>query len=222
MHKPKAEPLLEEGKCGSEFFPIRMFIDCRYKGNDIFPHIHSNIEVICMRQGEMNLMINSQKYHVWEGCVAIINAMEVHMIIGDDGEYYVMQIEPELFDKYEVDIARSLPRQHHVIEPKVHINHSVTRLIEHAFENIGDCKDNERITVLSDIFGMFALIMTYLQQIQDVTELSKTDQKSVERLKIVFAYVEENIIEKSRLMKCQNMCIWQKYTFADSLNSPWA
>ncbi len=194
-YRKNAEPIFENGKYGDIYLPIRMFLDSRYKGNDVFPHMHKAIEILCMLRGSMNIVINNESYDVLEEDIILINSDDVHMIIGEDAEYYVLQIEPEIFCSYGIDICQYMPKTKKVIGSEEETNRALVKWIKEAFSHAQEYGKVARIAVLSDIFGMFSLIMAYSKQVNETTEESKAEQKAIARLKDIFGYVEAHYDE---------------------------
>ena len=53
-----------------------------------YAHIHNEIEVLCVLQGNSKIRVADKTYDAAEGDVFFVNPLEVHAVIVDDGTDY--------------------------------------------------------------------------------------------------------------------------------------
>ncbi len=188
------EPIVEDGSCGTVHFPVRMFKDHRSHGDDILLHVHRALEIHYMLSGEATTAINNVRYSLRKGSVVLINAYDVHMITGDDADYLVIQVEPDLLNSYGVDLRQYMPSEKYskVLEPEEETAIALGNTISRVFEQGQEVGEAARVGVLSELFRMFAQIMAYTESHEATDNQVKYDQRMASRLKEIFSYVKEN------------------------------
>lgn len=185
------EPIVEDSRCGTIHFPVRMFVDVRLKDDDILPHVHRALELLCISSGEMRIAINNVSYSLCEGSIVLMNSYDVHMITGADAKYFVIQAEPDLLTSYGVDLRQYMPmnKANKVIPPDDEAAPALSQTFRRVFELGQEPGKSGRIGVLAEIFHVFAQIIAYTEAREATDNQVKYDQRVANRLKDIFSYV---------------------------------
>ena len=190
-------PILENTQEHTARFPVIMYIDERSKGDDILPHVHDAIEILCVISGEIDLFVNNQEARMEKGGIIMLNAYDVHSITGAEARYYVLQVDPHLLSGYTVDLRRYMPQE--IDQKLLHASHPLAQelcgLIGRLFCYPPEPPDSQRIDMLSILLTIFARIMAYTEENVKNSGQLQYDQKVANRLKEIFSYVEEHSAE---------------------------
>lgn len=194
------DPILEEGRCGTVNFPVRIFYDTRQKGDDILPHLHKALEILCVISGEIHLIVGHVEKHLSSGQIALINSYDVHTIIGTDGsdaKYYVLQVEPDILSSYGMDVRRYMPMhdEEKFLMQEDDTMIALNTLIQQTFEHGQQRGKATEVNILADVFGIFAKIIARSGN-EDIGEKQVNyEKKASDRLQYIFSYVGEHYSE---------------------------
>jgi len=194
------DPILEEGRCGTVNFPVRIFYDTRQNGDDILTHLHKALEILCIISGEIQLIVGHVEKHLSSGQIALINSYDVHTIIGTVGtgaKYYVLQVEPDILSSYGIDVRRYMPMydEEKFLMQEDDITIALNNLIQQTFEHGQQSGKATDVNILADVFGIFAKIMARSEN-EDIGEKQVNyEKKTSDRLQYIFSYVEEHYSE---------------------------
>ena len=73
-------PILENTQEHTARFPVIMYIDERSKGDDILPHVHDAIEILCVISGEIDLFVNNQEVRMEKGGIIMLLSL-IHILM---------------------------------------------------------------------------------------------------------------------------------------------
>ncbi|MCH1981465.1 AraC family transcriptional regulator [Ruminococcus sp. OA3] len=187
----KNEPITEEGKFETLQFPVRMFLDERVDGDDILPHMHKAIEILCIISGEIQVVVNGDSHQMKENSIVVLNSYDVHAFSGKEAYYYVIQAEPTLLNSFDVNLQQYMPADgDKFLKAEDGETMELRKTISSAFEYGKNGEKAAQIGMIAEIFSVFAQIMAYTEARGDYLEQPGHEQNLAKRLQDVFAYVE--------------------------------
>ncbi|NOW06647.1 AraC family transcriptional regulator [Clostridium beijerinckii] len=193
---------------GNNSFPISLhYTDNKLYEDIIYCHWHSDIEILYVTEGALNLQIDMNSFTIKEGEAAIINSGEVHFGNSNDGNdcsVYAIVFSPMLLNFNSFDICQSkyispfmdnkykLPnyiRRGSLYEKEIlnNILKIITTMKEEAFGYELKVKAT-LYAILSDIISNNAFT--------ENTEITNQKQYKIDRLKKVLDYIQNNYMNK--------------------------
>jgi len=151
------------------------------------PHIHNEIEVLCVMEGTSEIGIGRDTYQAKAGDVFFVNPMEIHSVIPDIDTSYrhkcfcfdtSLIVDSELGRKFLVGNVRIT-------------NHIKDEYVRNVFSNIYSVVENNQQTLLFDVSSEISRLMSYLINNSFLSEGITTTKESVFCRKVL-EYIRNN------------------------------
>lgn len=185
----------------------------------VAPHWHTSIEMLYFLQDSAHVWVASNYYKVHSGDLIIINAGEVHSVVGEKGStptHLILKVLPELLHIAENDSWETnylLPftisgfTQNRLI-PKENLRHgSVVPLINEVYNEFHTKQYGYELSIQANINKIFLWILRYWQsQGMNIKQLFQQNSKDYKRLEKLFKYVQNNYQEPIRVADMADLC----------------
>ncbi|MDD7305188.1 MAG: AraC family transcriptional regulator [Peptoniphilaceae bacterium] len=214
----------------NSFIRIGNFDDI--KNRHVLTHWQDNVEVIKIDEGDMNCMVNSEKFTIRKGNICIINKKQLHRISCADENgctFKNLFIDPSFFtankkiyDKYIDPILNNDNVSQIIVNSNTSLNKEINKLIDEIYYLEKEKPLCYELSVIAYIHLMFKEIYCYIKTKKIANKKSSSD---IVLFMKMTSFIYENFSEKISLddiasvanisrSKCSN--IFKKY--AD--NSP--
>jgi AraC-like DNA-binding protein len=182
-------------------------------------HIHNYIEILYALSGKYQILLNNKDYSFEAGDMVLINSNEIHNIIGlSEGlnHYIVVKFEPEmlyttsqsLFEmKYVMPFILN-ESTHQKIFQKAEIEKTVIPEIIHGMhQEYRNKKYGYELAIRANIYNLFLFILRWWnEQHIDLNINQEVSKDLVQRLQIVFDYIEENYQNDITALDMASLC----------------
>lgn len=168
--------------------PFKMFVFEGKNGNYIRgKHWHRSIEIFALFEGELEFLVNEQRYPLVPGQFMLVNSNEIHSINSPKKNLtIVLQIPLATFEKYYTD------------EQFIYFSHSsriqdedVMKLIESMYDTYSVKKCGYELKVQSQFYMLIYLLVTKYRKTNVDGEMVKHNQK-LNKLSTITAYMKDN------------------------------
>ncbi|XID90141.1 AraC family transcriptional regulator [Paenibacillaceae bacterium WGS1546] len=206
-------------------FPIKVHPRHTHKmtpGGTLFvPHWHEHLEFLYFVSGSAIIECGSNPIAFREGDLCVVNSNELHYGVcqSDDLSYYAMILDISLLHSHSVDAVETkfitpITRNRILFRNRIANDGEIRRHMEAI---IGEMQRKElgyELSVKSHLYALLTLLMR-----KYVATLSALDEyrlrlKELERLKPVFAYVEEHYRDKLTVEKLADVAGLSRYHFS--------
>jgi AraC-like DNA-binding protein len=185
----------------------------------VYAHIHDYIEIIYALSGEYRIALNNKEFDFSSGDMVLINSNEIHNIISvSEGlnKYIVLKFEPEmlyttsqsLFEMRYVMPFILNESTHQKIFKKDEIEKTVIPEIIHGiYQEFADRKYGFELAIRANIYNLFLFILRrWNEQNVDLNITQDVNKDLVQRLQIVFDYIEDNYQNDITAFDMANLC----------------
>ncbi len=155
----------------------------RTANNNCEPHFHSNIELVYVVDGNINVNINGQLRTLSDGCMSIANSYDIHCYSNINSDTIVMIIPIELVNSYVASI-RSKVFSTSFIEPSEN-----TRQIRYIMQQLILSRDCENDLISK---GCAYYILGLLCNC--VKLIDKPDVSSTDLARKILVYLQQNYL----------------------------
>ncbi len=213
----------ETKKHTSEDFPYNTYL-CSIPLNftEVPLHWHSEIEIIVIKKGCGFVSVNFEKHKVTIGDIVFIRPGQLHSIEQDNNnfmEYENIIFKSELLISNKNDLCAKnfiIPLIEGKIPSITFLNQSISYYfdISKCIENIDklcSAKPEGYQLILKSI--LFKFIFILISNKGTINTYSNIEPKSLEKLKIVLKYVEENYTEHITIEDMANLTFYSKSHF---------
>jgi len=179
-------------------------------------HIHSWVELIFVRRGQMDVMLSGQEFSVQDGALLVIPSNEAHQIYArtqQEHSYIVLKFQPDLLNtsmqvssEYGCVLPFLLQGNEHrrVFHAQELENSDIPRLAEHMLREYQDGAYGYEIALKADFY---AIILWILRQWQsDAPHTGSVTAEHMQRLQQVFAYVQEHYASDIDVRTMAQLC----------------
>ncbi len=183
------------------------------------PHYHNYIEIIYGLSGAFEIFIDGHKFTFGEGDLVLVNAMEVHAInslTGADSTYIVIRFEPEMLyttaqtifeAKYVLPFTMRTSEHQKVFSYEEIKDTPIPGMLERIIDEDRERRYGFELAIRTDIGSIFLWILRYWHdQGLDLKLGVASDQTTIERLQLVFDYVDSHYDEALTLDLMADMC----------------
>lgn len=185
----------------------------------IAPHWHTSVEILYFLQDGAMVCVGSNYYNVKSGDLIIINAGEVHSVLGDKGKtptHFVLKILPELLyisenDSFEANYLLPFTisgfTEHRLII-RDHLQDSqVVPLMNEIYSEFNTKQFGYELAIQANINKIFLWILRYWQSHgMQVDQLFHQNNEDYKRLKKLFKYVQTHYHEPIHVSEMADLC----------------
>ena len=185
----------------------------------VAPHWHTSIEMLYFLQDSAHVWVGSNYYQVHSGDLIIINAGEVHSVVGEKGStptHLILKVLPELLHMVENDSFETnylLPftiagfTQNRLI-PKESLRHgNVVPLINEVYNEFHSKQYGYELSIQANINKIFLWILRHWQsQGMNIKQLFQQNSKDYKRLKKLFKYIQDNYHQPISVKEMAKLC----------------
>lgn len=151
------------------------------------PHIHNEIEALCIIDGTSIIGIGTEYYQAKKGDIFFVNPMEIHSVMPDSDKSYHHRCF--CFDTSLI-VDNELGRK--IIDGNVKIeNHIQDEYVRGVFSNIYSIVEKNQKTLLFDVSSELSRLMSYLINKSFLSEGFTTTKESVFCRKVL-EYIRNN------------------------------
>lgn len=211
---------LKESPCGQNaLFPVTVFLkSCENTGEQFSNHWHNHLEFLYVKSGKGIFGCDHVTYPVEPGDLIVVNSGELHYgcSMSNTFSYYCIIVDPlvlqsSLLDicdlKYIGPITQNLILFHNRIEKDIAVLNCINSIIS-EYEN---GKIGYELSIKSCINQMLVLLIR--EHVKKMLSPSEQDgrRREIERLSVVFKYIETNYTEKiigSELARMINVSLY--------------
>jgi AraC-like DNA-binding protein len=171
----------------------------------VHAHIHSYIEILYTIAGKFQIILNTKNYYFETGDMVLINSNEIHNILSlSDGEnkYIVIKFEPEILyttSQSMFEMKYVMPfilneSTHQKIFKNEEIEKTIVQdLVNNIYKEYKDKNYGYELAVRANILNLFLFILRrWNVQNVELNIHQAMDKDMVQRLQIVFDYVDNN------------------------------
>ncbi len=195
----------EKKSHGSELFPyitypcsIPLDFSC------VPAHWHDEMEIIYIKKGHGVITVDFEQYTVYAGCILFIIPGQVHSIDqfeAESMEYENIIFKPEILITKKTDTCNSdffLPmldgtfRIPTLFSPEVPFYHEVASCIDGADEICKTCPPAYQMVIKGQLYLMFYTLFSKCGE----RSARRSDNKSLEKMKLIIKYIENNYADK--------------------------
>jgi AraC-like DNA-binding protein len=168
-------------------------------------HIHNYIEILYALSGKYQILLNNKDYCFEAGDMVLINSNEIHNIISlSEGlnHYIVVKFEPEmlyttsqsLFEmKYVMPFILNESTHQKVFQKEDIEKTIIPETIYGMYQEYRNKKYGYELAIRANIYNLFLFILRWWnEQHIDLNINQEVSKDLVQRLQIVFDYIEEN------------------------------
>lgn len=185
----------------------------------VHAHIHDYIEIIYVVSGDYQILLNNKDYCFGVGDMVLINSNEIHNIISlSEGfnKYIVIKFEPEmlyttsqsLFEmKYVMPFILN-ESTHQKIFKKDEIEETIIpNIINEIHQEYTNKSYGYELAIRANIYNLFLYILRHWNaQHVDLNIKHDMNKDLVQRLQIVFNYIENNYQNSITSLAMANLC----------------
>ena len=190
---------------GTTMFPTAFF-NHSMKNNLIPWHWHEDMEVGIVVNGEVEVLIDTEKYIVSEGDGFFVNSGVLHEMAesgGTKGEFYSIVFHPRLvggnadsifWNKYLQPLMTNTSLKGMKLEHKVEWQNEIVKLVEKAWENNVKEEMGYEFEIRHYLSRMIFLLSEYKKK--EVCKLSAKAMRDETRIKRMIEYIQEHYSEE--------------------------
>lgn len=172
-----------------KMIPFKVLTTAYKNGFQTVPHWHKSQEILLVKSGMIHVSINNSAYEANEGDVVLINAFDVHAVVGD-AIVQVLQFEINR-NIYQIDAFKifMLPNKMRVLTEETARKANIERELRELFSVYELQSDSFEINILGCIYK----IIYFVSQITGTEKESMAGYRhrmNVEKLEAVLEYVE--------------------------------
>lgn len=184
-------------------------------------HWHDEAELIVIKKGTGIVNVDLNRYQVTANDIIVVLPGHLHAIFelpGHTMEYENILFRSELLFSQKDDICSdaflrplfngALPINHY-IHPGLSYYEDFLTVIEKTDELCKDRPAGYQLALKGNLFWLFYLLITN----GDQTPLTKTEQKSLKKLKFIIGYVEEHYQEPITIDQMARLCYFSPSHF---------
>jgi xylan 1,4-beta-xylosidase len=151
-------------------------------------HWHNSIEVFLVLSGKLDIVIDTETYHLFEDDIILVNSDQMHEILNNDNVVVVLQINPAYYKKGLESGAYFLCNSalYHNKTRFIELKRLIARLI---YVNYNDTEGNELLTISIS----YQLMLELVKNFKSAEERNfATVSKSLQRLGDIIQYLNNN------------------------------
>jgi AraC-like DNA-binding protein len=182
---------------GTADFPIEYhYIDKNHTRYEMSAHWHTELEIIRILQGRLNVRLNNQDYTARAGDVIFVNPETVHAASPDDCIYECLIFHIDFLDT-DVNSCRFfvesiLNREFAIKEYSSAENSIFHTAVNNAFEAIIHKSSGYKFRVIGTLYEMLGIIVDEYLYSSVNSDTSISDNKNIPKLKKVLTFLREN------------------------------
>lgn len=173
------------------------FFYSRHLAGNIILHLHEEVEVLLVQEGDMYLLVNNKKIHLKTGDIAIINTLEPHetMFGSKPCMHLVLQFDPHRIFNGINDTKDIRCTTYHMTACDNEVYKTTKYLLEKLYDEYKN--DDYRMLTTDSLLGFFySYILRNLSW--EYINLTKFDHQldDIDRLKKAIDYISLNYSKK--------------------------
>ncbi len=194
---------------GTADFPIEYYFVDRYHARyDMSAHWHSEIEIVRILEGSLQLKLDNNSYHASKGDVIFINPETVHSATPENCDYECIVFRPDFLyvSTYSCRFFFDslLSHEYAVNEFNPCSDNEFQQAADELFEAMQNKTSGYKFRVISAIFKLFGII-TDRRLYSDLTANEKAgNKKSILKLKKVLSFMREHFDKQITLEDMAN------------------
>ena len=184
--------ILHENIIFSDNMPMNIMIKTL---EDAPRHWHNCIEILLVLSGKVNIMIDTESYHLLEDDIILINCDQMHEIQSKENMVVVLQINPSYFKKglEEGSLFLCNSAVYHNKTRFAELKRLIAKLI---YVNYNDAERNELLSISYSYQLMLELVKKFkCSETRNIYNVSK----SLQRLGGMIQYLNENYVDNITL-----------------------
>lgn len=173
----------------NEGFPFRLFQFEGKDGNYIREkHWHRSIEIFAVFEGNLNVYLDENKYHIQEGDFLLLNSNEVHSIISPTpNKTIVLQIPLQIFKNYYLENSSFLIFTHQKKEE----DGQIMELLKEMYDSLCQKEMGYEWLIQSKFFELLYLLIRIYRR-EEISKESIKYHKKLDKLSLITSYIREN------------------------------
>lgn len=185
----------------------------------VYAHIHDYIEILYTISGEYQILLNAKDYYFGAGDLVLINSNEIHNIISlseGHNKYIVIKFEPEmlyttsqsLFEmKYVMPFILNESTHQKVFKREEIEKTVIADLVFGMYQEYTNKNYGFELAIRANIFNLFLFILRrWNAQNVDLNINQDMNKDMVQRMQIVFDYIEDNYQNDITSLSMANLC----------------
>ena len=183
---------------GTVDFPIEIYhIDHTHPKYEMNCHYHSDIEIIRVLSGTLQITLNNQSLTAAQNDIIFVNSNTLHSAIPESCVYECIVFNLPFFlsskEKSCSELCERLCAHEIYLSPHVsQASAEVYNTLNSIFNLMQKKLPGYRLFVISEIYRFFALVIKDKLCEQNFSALNSADEKSSATLKNVLSYIREN------------------------------
>lgn len=191
----KISPYLEHNERGTPDFPLELYIvNENHPRYNMQFHWHSDIEIIRVTRGKLNLTLNDTHYILAETEAILIPGGIVHGAVPEDCEYECL--------RFSKGILYATAEIKKII--KTRLLHPVRISDRNAMEKLFMLMRKENLSQLTLMSHLFLIISEAVEKQQETKIIS---EEKIERIKPAIVYVEDNYQSNITVSQLAKECL---------------
>lgn len=179
---------------GTPDFPIELYhITHAHPRYEMAAHWHTDIEIIRVIKGTLNMGINTNKYCAKKGDIAFVNAESIHNAIPEDCIYECIVFSPEAFVTESEEIRRFTEGltngEYMVNEYFPNQKDELHRTVNLLFDKLSEEYEGKRFRITGALYNLFGLIME--KNLYSHTDAS-VNNKNMPKIKKTLSFIRNN------------------------------
>jgi len=215
--------LYESWQMPDPYFPMKLE-RCYFlneAGNMIFPnHWHEKIEFLFFTKGKAIIQCNSNRIHVKEGDLIVVNSNDLHQgqSLSDELEYYCIIVDTSLLqsksnDACEIKYIIPITENSIIFKNKVCNDKNVQDAINSIIEEYNHKEPGFELAVKSFIYRLIVLLLrNYIDQIMTPREYN-TRMRNLDRFNKILQYIENHYTENLSIDRLSRMTNVSRFYF---------
>lgn len=178
---------------GTPDFPIELYhMTNTHPRYEMTAHWHTDIEIIRVIRGKLNLRINTSQYVAEKGDIIFVNPERVHSAIPHNCVYECIVFNPEAFVTESEEIKRfteGMINGEYQIEEFFCTDNEIHRTANLLFDKLSEEYEGKRFIITGTLYNLFGLIME--KNLYSVADTSVSG-KNVPKIKKVLTFIRKN------------------------------
>jgi len=178
---------------GTHNFPIELYeISDSHPKYEMAHHWHTEIEIIKIVRGSLNMRLNHREFTAVEGDIVFVNSETVHGGMPDDCIYDCIVFSPDMISGADKICGGFLAdMENHVLVVNDHFHKEDVAFCDAADELFSAMKGGTYFEVMAALYGLFAVILKN-KYFKLVSELTEGSVKNNMKLKKVLTFIRES------------------------------
>lgn len=189
---------------GTADFPIEYhYIDEKHSRYDMSAHWHSEIEIIRIVSGTLNVKLNSNNYIASEGDIIFVNSETVHRATPNRCVYECVIFNPEFLNigtfSCKFFIESLINHEYTICEFVQGDNSDFIHIANRIFDTMKQKSSGQKFKVIGYLYELFGIITDNHLYSSITGDSAVTENKNIPKLKRVLRFIRDNYNRKLTL-----------------------